>query len=129
MWCLVVPTGIEPEPPHILLDGIHVFHPFLARIGVIKPQVAKASVILGEAEVEADRLCMSDVQVAIRFRRKSRVHATTVFIRLQVLLDDGANEVRCTRGIGCCHGGNSLLAFSPLCIPGEVTTRSTSIII
>ena len=47
-----------------------------------------------QAEVEADRLGVADVQIAVRLRGEARVHAAAVLAGLQVLEDDVADEVR-----------------------------------
>ena len=31
---------VKPEPAHILLDRVDILHVFLARVGVVKPQIA-----------------------------------------------------------------------------------------
>jgi hypothetical protein len=56
---------------HGVDDRIDVFLLFLLRIGVVEAQVAAAAVLLGEAEVEQDRLGVAEVQVAVRLRRKA----------------------------------------------------------
>ena len=47
----------------------------------------------GDAEVQADRLGVADVQVAIRLGREARGDAPAVLPRLHVVRDDGADEV------------------------------------
>ena len=84
------------------------------RVGVVEAHVADAAVILRHAEVEADGLCVTDMQISVRFRRetgadarrvlrRARLHrsgprlarpgARGVLPRLQILLDDVADEV------------------------------------
>ena len=84
------------EPIHIGLDGLDVFDVFLGRIGVVHPQVAAAVGLAGDAEVQANRLRVADVQVAIGLRRKAG-DAERVLPGLQILRDDIADEV--------CRGG------------------------
>ena len=69
---------LKAQPTHIGLDRVDVLLLLLRRIGVVKAQVALAVVVLGQAEVDADRLGMPDVQVAVRLGWKARVHATFV---------------------------------------------------
>ena len=51
---------------------------FLARVGVVEAQVAQAAELLGDAEVQADRLGVADVQIAVRLGREAGVHAAVV---------------------------------------------------
>jgi hypothetical protein len=41
------------------------------RVGVVEAHVARAAVVAGEAEVQADRFRVAEVQVAVRFRREA----------------------------------------------------------
>ena len=66
---------------------------FLDRVGVVEAQVAFAAERFREAEVEADRFGVADVQVAVRFRREARVDASVVFAGGEVFLDDLVDEV------------------------------------
>ena len=79
----VVP--VEAEPAHVFDDGVDVLLLFLLGVGVVEAQVALAAEFRGEAEVEADRLGVADVQVAVGLGRKARVHAAVVLAGLQVL--------------------------------------------
>ena len=47
----------------------------------------------GHAEVEADRLGVADVEVAVRLRREARGHPAAVRPGGQVLGNDGPNEI------------------------------------
>jgi hypothetical protein len=67
-------SPVEAEPLHSLLDGVDVLLFLLFRVGVVEAQVAAAAVLLGEAEVEADRLDVAEMQVAVRLGRKARAH-------------------------------------------------------
>jgi hypothetical protein len=62
----------KAEPAHRIDDRIDVFLLFLLRIGVVEAKVAATTVILRQPEVEADRLGMAEVQIAVRLRRKTR---------------------------------------------------------
>ena len=62
---------IEAEPAHVALDGVDIFLLFLGRIGVVEAQVAVAAEFLGDAEIEADRLGVADMQIAVRLRREA----------------------------------------------------------
>ena len=62
---------VEAEPAHVALDGVDVFLLFLGRIGVVEAQMAAAAELLRDAEVEADRFGVADVQVAVRLGREA----------------------------------------------------------
>jgi len=49
---------------------------------------------IGQAEVDADRLGVPDVQIAVGFGRKARLHAAIVLVGLEVIDNDVADEVR-----------------------------------
>ena len=73
------PIGpVEPEPADVLLNRVDVLDVFLRRVGVVEPQVAEAAEFLGDAEIQADRLGVADVQIPVRLGRKARVHAPAV---------------------------------------------------
>ena len=63
-------------------------------------------IFLRDAEIQADRLGVADVQVAVRLRRKPRDHVRHP-LRRQVRIDDFANEVAgrfgCRGNFSCCH--------------------------
>ena len=54
----------EAQPADVLLDGVDVLCILFRRIRIVKAQVAEAVVVLGQAEVQANRLGVTDVQVA-----------------------------------------------------------------
>ena len=84
------------QPIDVGLDGLHILDLFLGGIGVVHPQVATPVRLPRDAEVEANRLRVADVQVAIGLRRKAG-DAERVLPGLQILRDDIADEV--------CRGG------------------------
>ena len=93
---------LEAQPPHVVLDRVDVFGLFFLGIGVVEAQVGVAAEFVGEAEIEADRLGVADVQIAVGLGRKAGLHAAGVLIGLQVVENDVANEVggaRLGRGI------------------------------
>ena len=57
------------------------------------------------AEVQADRLGVADVQVAVRLRREARVHPAAEAARAVVLVDDAADEIERPVGLLGGHGG------------------------
>ena len=65
---------VEAEPAHVALDGVDIFLLLLGRIGIVEAQVTAAAEFLGDAEIQADRLGVADMQIAVRLRRKAGDH-------------------------------------------------------
>ena len=98
--CFVIIRGeeellfpVEPEPPHVALDRFDVFHVFGFRVRVVEPHVADAADLHGDAEVDADRLCVADVQEAVRLGGEARHHPAAVHAGAGIPLDDLPEEV------------------------------------
>ena len=66
------PVRREAEPAHVALDGVGVGLVLLLRIGVVEAQAAAPAELPRDAEIEADRFRVADMQVAVRLRRKPR---------------------------------------------------------
>ena len=66
------------DPSDIALDGLYVFGVFFGRVGVVETQVTNTVVFLGNTEVQADRLDVTDMQVTVRLRRETRLNTTVV---------------------------------------------------
>ena len=86
----VVP--VEAEPAHVVLDRADVLGVFLGRVGVVQAQVALAAEFAGDAEIQADRLGVADVQVAVGFRREAGLDGR-VLAAGEVLANDLPDEV------------------------------------
>ena len=67
-----VRAPVETQPPHRVDDRIDVLLFFARRIGVVEAQMAGATELPRQAEVQADRLGVPDVQEPVGFRRKTR---------------------------------------------------------
>jgi hypothetical protein len=65
----VVP--LVAQPAHVVLDAFDELRVFLAGVGVVQAQVAPAAEFAGDAEIQADRLGVADMQVAVGFGRKA----------------------------------------------------------
>ena len=93
--CIVQPVlPVKAEPSDVGFDRLHILDIFLGRVGVVKAEVAFSSLDLGgDPEIQADRLRVPDVQVAVGLRGKSRHDATVVLVCLQIRADDCADEV------------------------------------
>ena len=61
---------VESEPAHIFLDGIDILDILFGRVGVVEPKVAQAGVVSGDAEIQADRLGVADVEIPVGLRRE-----------------------------------------------------------
>ena len=83
----------EAEPLDVALDAIYVLHVLLSRISVVETQVADAVVLLRNTEVHADSLDVTDMQVAVRLGRETRLNTSVVLAFTQVLLYDLLNEI------------------------------------
>src|SRR5687768_6424516 len=84
---------LEAEPSDVALDLVDVLLRLFYRIGVVEPQVAVAAKLLGDAEIDANRLRVPDVETPVRLGWKSRDNAVVVFARDDVLSDDFSNEI------------------------------------
>ena len=65
----------ETEPLDILLDCVDIFDVLTGRIGVVKAEIAYAVVLLRRAEIYAQSLGVTDMEIAVRLGRKSRLNA------------------------------------------------------
>ena len=83
----------ESQPPDVFLNGLDVLDVFLGRVGVVESQIAGAAELGRDAKIQADRLGMTDVQIAVRLRGKPRGHTSAMLPRLHVVRNDGADEV------------------------------------
>ncbi len=90
---------LKSEPLDVLLDRIDIFSVLLGRIGVIETQVGLAAVFLSEAEVDADALRVSEMEVPVRLRRETRHHAIHSS-GLQVIFDYLLKKVESFRLLG-----------------------------
>ena len=66
---------------------------FLDRIGVVHAQIALAAVVQSGAEIDADRLGVADVQIAVGLRRKARYDRLEA-AGLEIFVDEVVDEVR-----------------------------------
>ena len=102
-------TPVEPQPAYVALDRVDEFLLFLGRVGVVETKVAAAAEFLGHAEIQANRLGVTDVQIAVRLGWEAGddgLHAP----RIEVGLDDVANEIAAglgRRGFGWRHRSGS----------------------
>ena len=106
---------IKSEPANAVFDGIDVFLIFFNRVRIVKAHMTQAAVITRQTEIQTNGFGMSDMQIPIGFRRKTRADASRVGFALgqlhgirsrmsapiarkiialgQVLLDNRSNEI------------------------------------
>src|SRR5690606_4637522 len=97
-----ITAPFEAQPLDVLLDGVDILLLFLGRVGVIEAQMTLTTRLLRQAEIQADRLGMPYVQVAVGLRRKAR-HDLRVLAALQVGLNDLTQKVGWRRGFRFIH--------------------------
>ena len=85
---------VEAQPGDILLDGLHKLGVFLGRVGIVKAQVAQAAVFFGGQEVHDQRLAVTNVHIAVGFRRETGVDLL-VTPALQILVNGFPDKI-CT---------------------------------
>ena len=102
-----VVAPVEAQPADVGLDGVDVLLLLLDRVRVVEPQVAAAAELRGDAEVEADRLRVADVEVAVRLGREAGDRGRDPAGR-DVGGDDVADEVA---PLGCLGGRRAGVAW------------------
>ena len=88
---------LETQPSDVVPDRVHIFGILLHGVGVIKTQVGLATVFLSDTEIQTDRFCVADMQIAIRLRRESGIYFRIVFPVLDVFFDNLLNEIHILR--------------------------------
>ncbi len=96
---------VEAEPADVRLDRVDVLLLLLHRVRVVEPEVAAAAELLRDPEVQADRLRVPDVEVAVGLGREARDDGADA-AGADVGGDDLADEVAALGGGGglCGHG-------------------------
>ena len=84
---------MEAQPLHVFHDRLDVLRLFLRGIGIVETQVGMPAKLVRQPKIQADRLGMANVQIAVRLRRKARLHPPLKFIGLQIFQNDVADEV------------------------------------
>ena len=90
--CVVQLVPVKSEPFDVGFDAFHIFHVFFGGVGVVKTEIACAVILLFHAKVDAQSLCMSDVQISVGFRGKSRDNFVD-FAFGKVFVDDFFDKV------------------------------------
>ena len=90
---IVYLSPLETQPADVTLDGLYVFSVLFGRVRVVETQVTNTVVFLCDAEVHANRLHVTDVQVTVRLRRETRLNTTVIHSFCQVFLYNLLNEI------------------------------------
>ena len=83
----------EAQPLDVLLDGIHVFGVLFDGVGVVVAEVGLAAILHGKAEIDAEGLGVSQVQVTVRLRREAGQDGRH-FAALEVVFDNLFEEIQ-----------------------------------
>ena len=73
---------LKPQPSNVRLDGFDVLGFLFFRIGIVEAQVGVPAELGCQSEIQADGLGMADVQISIRFGRKTSLNPAVVFVGL-----------------------------------------------
>ena len=73
--CVVDLVPFVAEPLNVLFYRVDIFDILFRGIRVVETEIAHSAVFFRDAEVDAYRLCVADVQIAVGLRRESRLHA------------------------------------------------------
>ena len=82
----------ESEPAHVLQYGVDVFLALAQWVGVVEPEVAAPAELRRHAEIDADRLGVADMEMAVGLGRKARDDGAMA-ARRQILANPLADEV------------------------------------
>ena len=97
---------VETQPVDVAADGVDKLLLLCNRVGVVIAQIAGAAVFGGHAEVQADGLGVTNVQKAVRLRRKPR-HYARVPAGLKIVGNDPPNEILSRHAGGVRRRGGS----------------------
>ncbi len=93
---LIVP--VKAEPTHIVLNRLDIFGVFRRRISIVHAEMADAPrLFIRNAEVEANRFGMADMEIAVRFRWEAGDDPSGMFTCGTVGSYDLTNEVGARR--------------------------------
>ena len=62
---------VKTKPTNTFLDGFNIFKFFLGWIGIVKTEVATTAKMLCQPKVKTDGFGMTDMEIPVRFRRKT----------------------------------------------------------
>src|SRR5262245_35865292 len=83
---------VEAKPVHVSLDSVDIFLLLLHRVGIVEAKVAAAAIFGRKSEIQADRLCVAEMQIAVRFWWKASNYALYMSAG-EISLNQVANEI------------------------------------
>jgi len=87
------PVTFETQPLQVAFDRNDEISTFLFGVGVVEPQIARAAEITGDAEVQTDRLGVTNMEIPIRFGRKTRLYPVAVGPLFVIAANELPNEI------------------------------------
>ena len=96
-----ITAPVEAQPLDVVFDRLNEFDVFFCRVSIVKTQIALTLVVLRNAEIQADRLRMADMQIAIRLRRETGVNGI-VFPGRQIFINNLTDKI-CWAGFSLTH--------------------------
>ena len=85
---------VEPQPSDVVLNGLDIFRIFGGRIGIVESQVTDAARgVVCQAEVQADRFRVTDMEIAVWLRWKARNDSAAMFAGCEIGCHDFADKV------------------------------------
>ena len=94
--CIALLLPLETKPFDIFLNSIDVLGILFCRIGIVIAEVSLATVLLGQTEVYAKTLGVSQMKVAVWLRRKTRQYAF-ILATGEIGLDDFLEKIQFLR--------------------------------
>ena len=84
---------LKPQPCDVLLDRTNELVALLLGIGIVEAQVALTAKLLGDAEIEANRFGVADLQITIWLGREACLHTSIVLTSCHVGSHHLANKI------------------------------------
>ena len=91
--CVAKFIPLKSEPGDVGLYGIDILFTLLRRISIVKAKIAGSVELFRYAEIQADRLHMANVKIAVRLWRKSCFDLAIVLADFQIFSDDIPDEI------------------------------------
>ena len=88
-------SPVKAQPVDILLDGVDILGVLLGRVRVVHTQIAQTAELFRRAEIDGQRLAVTDVQISVRLRREARMDLQPFKLTAgrDVFFDEGVDEV------------------------------------
>ena len=83
---------VRAKPGYISLDRLDKFRPLLHGVCVIKTEIEFSPVFFGNAIIQKNRLCVADMKIPVRFRRKSGADLLVLSL-FEILINDLLDKI------------------------------------